>query len=111
MDYLDSGSSISALAVYHYYRDSDAIRMRGLFAFLAAGALERALIRIGEPPERADEQRLFDGGDDRVDGRGFQEARGLPILACDFADGMYRTHLAGDSHDDQVGPLLMIGGA
>ena len=59
----------------------------------ADGLLERGLICFLQPPERPAYQRALDGGDDRFDERGLEEARRLPVMHQYLADVGDSAHL------------------
>jgi len=50
----------------------------------------------------------FDGREQRLDDRRLEQAGLLPVQDSDLANGGRRPHLAGDGHQDQVGPLAVI---
>lgn len=58
--------------------------------------------------ELADDQAGLDGGEQGLDDGRPEQAGGLPVHDCDLADGGCGADLAGDGHQDEVGPLALI---
>jgi hypothetical protein len=68
-------------------------------------------LQSGEAAEGFSHQALLEGGEDGLDDEGLEEPRGLPVPQGTLAEGRWRAHLAGDGHEDQIGPLGVVAGA
>ena len=69
---------------------------------------ERGLIVGIKLSEPLDDEGVLDGGDDGLDGRSLEQSRGFSVQHGDFPDSLSWPRLAGDGHDDEIGPLAMI---
>jgi hypothetical protein len=56
---------------------------------------ERRLILLVESAEPFDDERALNSGNDRLDGRGFQEARSVPAVHLHIAHALGGPQLAG----------------
>lgn len=78
---------------------------------LAEGGSKSGLVFGDEGAELSDDETLFESGDDRLDGRGLEQAGALPVAQPDLAPGGRGAQLAGDGHQHQVGPFEAVGAA
>ena len=72
---------------------------------------QRTQVADRKLPHGADHQPLLDSGEDGLQYRSFDKAGGLPIGNRRFGEAERLTRLAGDSHDDQIAPAGVVGGA
>jgi hypothetical protein len=77
---------------------------------LRDGDSEGGLIARGELPEGFDDERLIEGSENGLDGRGHQQFGGLPVLHQHIAEGAAAL-LTGDGHQDQIASGAVIGAA
>ncbi len=54
---------------------------------LADGGPKGGLVFSVQGAELADDETLFEGGDDRLDGGGLEQSGALPVAQPDFAEG------------------------
>ena len=66
-------------------------------------ATQRGLIAWVKRSEFANDQDLFERGEDRLHGGPFQKARRLLVRQPDLAQSRSRSKLAGDGHNDDIG--------
>ena len=60
------------------------------------------------PTEGITHQALVDGSDDRLDGGDLQEFSGLQVIHDHLAERGWRAHLAGNGHQDHIGPISVV---
>ena len=70
---------------------------------------QRLNISHAKLPQNLDDQRSFDRGHNRLDERCFEQPGGLPIANGDIAHSRRQARLAGDRHQNQIRPGLMVG--
>lgn len=69
------------------------------------------LVAWGEAPQGFADEGAIEGGEHRLDGRGLEQTRALPVLHDDLAEVPTAADLAGDGHQDQIAPRAVIGEA
>lgn len=72
---------------------------------------QRLLILSFEPAEDFADDGFLGGEDHRLEDGRFQESGTLPVLDEGLAESERGPDLAGDGHQDHVGPLALIGAA
>ncbi len=76
---------------------------------LADGIFESGLVGGGEGAELADDEGLFQRGEDRLDGGGFEQPGRLPVPQPDFAECWAGAELAGDRHQHDIRLGAVVG--
>ena len=72
------------------------------------GGVQCGAIGLVEAAEGFTHEALVEGGEDGLDGGDLQEFSCLPVLHDDLAERGRRAHLAGDGHQDQIGPFGVV---
>lgn len=82
---------------------------RELSEGLGDSVAEGGLVAGAECAEVAENERLLEGGEDRLDGGGLDEAGGLPLAEPDLSWSRTRAELAGDRHHHHFGSGGVVG--
>jgi hypothetical protein len=75
---------------------------------LLDGLPERGLVSQVEQAELANDEAPFNGGEHRLDSRGFEEPGRLPLADPDLAQGGRRAELAGYRHHHAIRPPPVV---
>lgn len=72
---------------------------------------QRVRVDYAKLPQRLDDQRSLNRRHNRLDKRCLEQSGGLPIVNGDIAHSRRQARLAGNRHQNQIRPGLMVGRA